>query len=224
LRADKYEYDESESWHLKVDKYEGGELIRGEIEGVNFEYSRLEIQRDTGDSDEGTNGWVFIHKGLFFHADLQKDFLGKTFILPNKWWDGILEEEDFKVPLVQIGQPDFERDFDVHSTKPNEARYLLTTKMMETILSLKEKYNTGVRFSFVGSSVYGAIDFEENLFNPRILRSGVEFDDVVAMHDLIKITEDIIQELYVNTKDLVPLDSQVLDEKIQINVSRESPN
>lgn len=213
LKIPKDTFEQSEFWDSSIDKYKGDDLIRGKINDIDFECSELCVLNEDAESTEGR--WSLIFQGLFFHADLQKKFLGKTFILSNRWWDGILGREDYKAPLVEIEQPDFEGAFDVHSTNSIEARYLLTTKMMEAILSLKEKYK-GLRLSFVGSSVYGAIDFEEDLFNPRILRSGVEFDDVVAMYDLIKIAEDIIRELYVNTKDLVSLDDKVLDEKVQI--------
>jgi len=194
---------QSEIFELRVDDYQGDDLIRGKIDDISFECSELCVSHEDPDDTEGR--WSLIFNGLFFHADFQKHFLGKTFITPDIS-EKILGKLGRKLqgrnriePLIKIEQPNFEHAFAIYSTEPNEARCILTPAMIEAILSLKEKYNTRVRFSFIDSRVYGAVSFEENLFNPRILRSGVEFRDVVEMYDLIKIVEVIIRELNLST-------------------------
>lgn len=197
-------FRQSEIFELRVDDYQGDDLIRGKIDDINFECSELCVSHEDPGDTEGR--WSLIFKGLFFHADFQKHFLGKTFItsdISEKILGKLgrkLQERNRIEPLIKIEQPDFEHAFAIYSTEPNEARCILTPTMVETILNLKERYNTRVRFSFIESKVYGAISFEENLFNPRILRSSVEFRDVVEMYDLIKIVEVIIRELNLSTE------------------------
>jgi hypothetical protein len=71
---------------------------------------------------------------------------------------------------------------------------------MERVINFKNTVGVPVVFSFVGSRVYCAISFKTALFEPKIFRSNINFDDVKQMYELFKINEIIIQELNLNTR------------------------
>ena len=199
------EYIESELFLKSFDKYKGDDLILGKIEKTDFKCSELHTQyiKKTKDKEED----VTIFKGLFFHADFNKDFNGKTFIstdhtgkILGSMIGDFFEQFTRKEDLVKLENPEFEKAFVVHSTDQIEARYILTPKIMERIINFKKVVGVPVVFSFVGSRVYCAISFKEALFEPKIFRSNINFDDVKQMYELFKINETIIQELNLNTR------------------------
>ncbi len=55
-------------------------------------------------------------------------------------------------------------------------------------------------FSFIGERVYCGVDFNKGLFEPRIRKSGVNFDDIEEMYHLFGLIETIITEMNLNTR------------------------
>ena len=102
--------------------------------------------------------------------------------------------------LVKLENPDFEKLFAVYSTSQIEARYVLTPVMMESMVNISKKYGRKMYFSFNGERVYCAIKFNKALFEPRIRKSGVNFNDVEEMYHLFGLIETIIQEMNLNTR------------------------
>jgi hypothetical protein len=201
----KSDYTKSELFLKSFDKYKGDDLIEGKIEKTDFKCSELHTQyiKKTKDKEEV----ITIFKGLFFHADFNKNFSGKTFIstdhtgkilgsMIGDFFEQFTRNED----LVKLENPEFEKAFVVHSTDQIEARYILTPKIMERVINFKNTVGVPVVFSFVGSRVYCAISFKTALFEPKIFRSNINFDDVKQMYELFKINEIIIQELNLNTR------------------------
>jgi hypothetical protein len=44
------------------------------------------------------------------------------------------------------------------------------------------------------------MSFTKDLFEPRIMSSGIKFSDIDGMYDLFKIIEVIIKEMNLNTR------------------------
>ena len=71
---------------------------------------------------------------------------------------------------------------------------------MESIVNIHKKYKKRVYFSFIGSRVYVAMSFNKDLFEPRILKSGVRFEDMEQMNDNFSLIQVIIHEMNLNTR------------------------
>ncbi len=203
------EYYASDLFRKSYDRYKGDDLITGTIDKTNFRCSELhtEYKTTTTDSKGRTRTqWHTIFKGLFFHADFNKHFSGKTYVTPDfmENWLGKLGQKfqniGGKGKLVKLENPEFEKLFVVHSTDQQEARYILTPKIMEALVNLKREHGRDIHISFVENRVYCAFLFSDELFEPRIFSSGVNFDDIEKMYDLISINHQIIQELNLNTR------------------------
>ena len=67
----------------------------------------------------------------------------------------------------------FEKEFVVYSTDPVEARYLITPKIQEEILSMKNILKTDFRLSFVSGHIFIAIA-RDRIFR---LRPSLSFTD-----------------------------------------------
>jgi hypothetical protein len=197
-------YRNSELFNRSWDKYEGDDLVSGAIDKTDFRFSELHTQYKTITTDsEGKREeeWHTIFKGLFAHADFNKEIKGRTFVLPERASKQIKEVgATGRTKLVKLENPEFEKIFKVFSTDQIESRYILTPTMMESIVNIHKKYKKRVYFSFIGSRVYVAMSFNKDLFEPRILKSGVRFEDMEQMNDNFSLIQVIIHEMNLNTR------------------------
>jgi len=197
-------YRNSELFNRSWDKYEGDDLVSGAIDKTDFRFSELHTQYKTITTDsEGKREeeWHTIFKGLFAHADFNKEIKGRTFVLPERASKQIKEVgATGRTKLVKLENPEFEKIFKVYSTDQIESRYILTPTMMESIVNIHKKYKKRVYFSFIGSRVYVAMSFNKDLFEPRLLKSGVRFEDMEQMNDNFSLIQVIINEMNLNTR------------------------
>lgn len=202
------EYVQSELFQHPYDRYRGDDLIQGSIDKTDFRCSELytEYKTVTHDKDgKRQETWHTIFKGLFFHADFNKNIQGKTFVEPDtaerlfgKFGQKL--QASTKGRLVKLENPEFEKLFAVFSTDQIEARYILTPAIMEAMVRIYKQFKREVSISFVGSRVYVALNFNKNLFEPRIMGKGVNFNDIEFMFNLFGMNEIIVHELNLNTR------------------------
>ena len=202
------EYRSSDLFRQSVDRYRGDDLISGEIEKTDFRCSELHTEYKTVTTDKDgrrKETWHTIFKGLFFHADFNKEIKGKTYIEPDtaerlfgKFGQSL--QSSSKGKLVKLENPEFEKIFAVFGTDQTEARYILTPTIMEALVNIYKKYKRKMHLSFIGSRVYVAMSFNKNLFEPKVFSSGVKFKDIEFMYNLFEINQIIIHELNLNTR------------------------
>ncbi len=208
-RISEMEYRESNIFRTRYDRYRGDDLISGQIDKTDFRSSELHTEYKTYEKDDDGNTkeeWHTIFKGLFFHADFNKNFSGKTYVQPDTFekflgkfgqnWAKIGGEAS----LVKLENPEFEKLFKVYSTDQNEARYILTPAIMEALVRIRKEYKRSMNLSFIGSRVYCTFFSNKDLFEPRILKSGVNFKDIEEMHHLFMVNYTIVSELNLNTR------------------------
>ncbi len=190
---------------------QGDDLIIGKIDKTEFESS--EITTNSSESFFRPMGKT-LFKCFFFHADFNKEFNGNTFIRPES--DGfikkigdfiggskksIIENNTIKVMnLVKLENPEFESFFQVYSTDQIEARYILTPKIMESLVKIKKQFKNDIYFSFSGTRIYMALKSDQNLFEPRFYGSIISFNDIEIMYNLFYLNKLFIKELNLNTR------------------------
>lgn len=208
-RISSIDYANSDLFRTRYDKYDGDDFISGVIEKTDFQCSELHTQyksETTNSNGKRESKWITIFKGLFFHADFNKEFSGKTYVAPDSAekifgkFGQRFQKYSGKAKLVKLENMEFEREYVVHSTDQIEARYIITPAIMEAMLRIKQKYKRPAHFSFIGTRVYCAISFNKNLFEPRIFKSGVKLSDIENMYNLFMMNETIIKELNLNTR------------------------
>lgn len=193
----------------QYDRYNGEDFVTGQIEKTDFQFSELHTQYKQvtyGAKGRRQEHWVTIFKGLFMHADFNKDFSGTTFVLPDTAerlfgsFGQSLQRLSGRGELVKLENPEFEKLFVVYSSDQVESRYILTPTIMEAMVNIYQRFNGEIYFSFVGSRVYFANSISKALFEPHVFRSGVNFDDVKEMSDLFGMISVLVQELNLNTR------------------------
>lgn len=197
-------FNRSGLFNKSNDRFKGDDLICGLIDKTKFCCSELHVEEQSGSGESET--WVTIFKGIFFFAEFNKHIKSKTYVATDNVESifGSLaktfQKLSFKGSLVNLENQEFEKYFVVHSTDQQEARYILTPAIMESMVNLRQKYGRKIQFSFVGSRVYCSLSFSENLFEPKVFSTVQNFSDIQFMVDLFNISKTIISELNLNTR------------------------
>ncbi len=114
-----------------------------------------------------TNGQTRVvkHKtggGILFSARMNKKFSGQTIVVKDRGWLNKLAHYK-NLQRVGLESPEFEKAYEVYAEDQIEARYLLTTVMLEYMLKAKENH-PNITFSFFNNEVLVNIETNKNLF------------------------------------------------------------
>ena len=190
---------------MGVDTYSGDDRVVGKIGSTKIRFSEIHAEYTTNDTSHT------IFKGLFFVADFNKDFQGRTFLLPDRaeaalGWIGTKLQSLNKAhgDLVKLEDPVFERLFAVYGSDQIEARYILTPSLMERVVNFKRKsLGAGARelhMSFVDSNVYIALSYSRNLFEPSVFKTILDPQDTRQYFDDLIFVLGIVEDLNLNLR------------------------
>ncbi len=199
-------FETSKIFKQRVDKYRGDDYVEGKIGKTQVEFSEIHAQYVTRDS-KGNRHHHTIFKGLFFVADFNKKFNGTTVVLPDvaeKLFGQIgtmLQSwNKSRGQLIKLESPEFEKYFAVYGDDQIQARYILSTSLMERIVNFKRKTGRKIYLSFVGSKIFVAISYRKNLFEPRIFKTLLEFTPIQEYYEDLATAIAIVQDLNLNTR------------------------
>lgn len=213
----KAEFVNSHLFTESPDAYSGDDLISGTVGRTAVQCSeiwvdRVEIVRDhsasTGSSRRRTRKKYHpIFNGLFFVADFNKSFAGITLVLPDKaqkllggMGQALQKLNVQNGELIKLEDPEFEKRFVVYGQDQVEARYILSTSLMRRITAFQKRAQKAIRLSFANNKLYLAIPFDGELFEPSLKGSLLDFSQVQAYYDDLKMATDIVAELNLNKR------------------------
>ncbi len=139
-------------------------------------------------------------------------------------WSPSKADVGAEVEAVKLEDPVFEKHFQVYGTDPIEARYILTSSLMERISGFREKsggnddiyeamvsgkmdQDTLANFkhplifvSFRDSKMYLAKPFSRELFEPKLSKTLIDPSLVEEYYEDFKLVLDIIDDFNLNTR------------------------
>lgn len=192
---------------INPDRYTGKDYFQGRIDKTDLHFSmihaeeRYETTTTDTDSDGNTTTrteehWRNIFKGLFFSADFNKNFHGVTLVRAGK--AGVLS--GFSSKLVKMEDPRFNKQFTVYSNDQVEARYLLTPRMMERLVELRDSIG-GFEASICGSSIYiAAGGFPFDAYEPDMKLPCTDQGQLTRILGWIYTATNIVEDLDLNTR------------------------
>ena len=209
-------------------KYDGDDLMTGDVDGVKFTLSELHIFSEKKVNNNTVQ--VHIFEGIFSEFEFNKHFDSTTLIYPDvaqKYFGNLglwLQKMNFtKENLIYLDSPRFEKEFVVYGDDPVEARYLLSHTMMEAILKFRKQVGVPVYFSFSNSKLYIGLEYgSQQHFEPNINTSLFDDDSLKTYLDLIENLMSIVKifklneylwSKYPNSKK-VEQDKKVMQEEI----------
>ncbi len=179
------------------DRYHSEDLMQGKIDKTAFFLAEVHAERKvvTVDAKGRTQvRWEDIFKGFLFVADFNKHFSGQTVLHRDTW---------IKLPRkgsrVKLEDPRFEKIYDVYSTDPVEARYILTPSLMERIVELNTKFNKPT-LSFIDSNVVTAISTRKNYFETGIWKPANRKEQFSADFGMLIAMLDVVRDLNLNNR------------------------
>lgn len=201
----------SELFSNTPDRYTTEDLIEGTHGKTSLRLAEVhaEDRQTTTDSKGRTQTrYVTIFKGLLLIADFNKHFQGRTFVFPD------VAENLFgnfgrafqmlggrsETGLIRLEDPDFENAFAVYSTDEIEARYVLSTAMMQRLLKMRERFGKNVRIGFKESSIVLAVPHRRGFLEPELRTPAADDSQVRAMLSELRLFLEIIDELDLNTR------------------------
>lgn len=200
------DYKKSGLYVKSYDRFRGDDLIQGLRGKTVFCFS--DIHTEYEERRGKSTSWETIFQGLFFIADFNKDFKGRTYVwsayapqlnLINNFFSSF----DDDLEKVTLEGTEFGSRFSVYSTDQVEARYILTPSMMERMVQLQDKLKENITYSFVDTNIYVAIPFSHALFEPSLFTETGKYqlnEYFNAVEHAISIVDDLELNVRIWTK------------------------
>ncbi|MFH1054822.1 MAG: DUF3137 domain-containing protein [Candidatus Altiarchaeota archaeon] len=193
------------------DRFHGEDYVSGNVGKTRMEFSEIhaEYKTETRDSKGHKHTqWHTIFRGLFIIADFNKNFKGLTVVLPDtaeKLFGSVLgkmlQSHNFmRDKLIKLEDPEFEKLFVVYGDDQVEARYILSTSLMQRIMEFRKKTGRNIYLSFVNNNIVVALPYGKNLFEPRIFRSIVDYKQAEEYFENIRLAVEVVEDLNLNTR------------------------
>ena len=203
-------YHQSKLFTQNINKYKGDDLVSGTLGKTKITFCELLTQHEKETtSRDGTKSKTVttVFRGIFFIADFNKKFIGETFVLPDvaEGWLGsvgtMLQKMNMVRPqLVKLEDVEFEKEFAVYGTDQVEARYILSTALMERIMAFRKATKKRISVSFINSQIFIAIPLAENLFEAPLFSSMINFNKVSEYYNYLAMCVGIVEILDLNTR------------------------
>lgn len=205
------DYHASELYSAGVDRYSTEDTVSCRIGATDLLLSEIHTEyKSEGMKDKDgrrSEQWHTIFQGLFISADFHKDFRGMTIVRTDMAERALgtlgrfFQKPIFSsLQLVQLEDPEFEKDFVVHASDQIEARYILSTSLMGRMLELKRRFASTVQFSFVRSRMFIAVETATDFFEPHQHRSLFDDECLRGYVDQLSLCLGVVEELGLNTR------------------------
>ena len=204
------EFSRTKIFKQHRDRYSGEDLVYGKLEKTDIRFSEVHAEYKTtsvNSKGQTTTTWHTIFKGILFIADFNKSFQSEVFVLPDtaeklfgKWGQNLQALNKSHGNLVKLEDPEFEKAFAIYGSDQVEARYLLSTSLMERILTFKKKTKSNIYLSFVDSRLHVGITLNKDLFEARLRQTLLDFDYIKTNLDYFLLFTGIVHDLNLNRR------------------------
>jgi hypothetical protein len=212
------DFTQSQLFSSSITDYKGEDLVQGVIKPSEAEqkqgnlgetmlkFSEICAQKTTRSSKHRHT--ITIFRGLFFIADFNKKLRGTTLVKPDTAENllgrlGTFLQEVNPIErgeLVQLENPEFEEHFVVYSDDQQEARYILSSQIMERIVEFKHKTQQAVYMSFRKGKVYVALSGSKDRFEPSFFRTLLRNELIEQYIIDIELVLGLVEELNLNRR------------------------
>jgi hypothetical protein len=188
----------------EITRYKGEDLVSGKIGATEIQFSEIEVAYGArGDTYRG----AISFDGLFFVGAFNKDFTAQIVVLPDvaerllvHVGQKLQALTKFRGQLIKLEDPEFEKFFAVYSDDQIQARYVLSTSLMEKVVEFRKKANKEIFLSFIESKVYVAVPLDRDLFEPRLSTTLLDFGLVREYFEDLRLAIGIVDDLNLNTR------------------------
>ena len=145
--------------------------------------------------------------GMFAIVEFNKNFNGTTIILPDQFEKriGYLAKtiQSLNISgnqLVNLEDTEFENEFVVYSSDQVEARYVMSTSLMQRITRLKKKIGKPIMLSFKNNKLYFAVYHPYGFLRLNESKNLITSNALELLYEDIVNAIGIVEDLNLNTK------------------------
>lgn len=200
----KQDFLDMDLFEKRCEKWYAEDEICGKKNAVG--YSILEGKATRTEGSGKHRRTVTIFKGLIVRLDFNKNFGGHTVVVPDsesKILGGLFGEAETRrrKDIARLENVEFEKRYSVYCTNQQEARYLLTPKVMELIMEAQTVLGVPIRLSFHDNSVFLTVPqnvdrFEVSMFGGKVMPETVVGD----LAEVVRLAERVIDTLELETR------------------------
>ena len=181
------------------------DCVYGSIGNTDLFFAEIFVEdRQGGHVDEyGREQYRDLSKlfhGLFFEARFAKNFVSRTFVLPNDVKSKVASINSWRGELIKLEDPEFDRRFRVYGDNQVESRYILSTNLMNRLVMFDRKAGRKVHLSFIDGFVYVAIPYRYRLFEPRLFKTMLSFTPLKEYFLDLQLMIGIVEDLNLNRR------------------------
>lgn len=191
----------SRIFERKPTKYYGDDYVEGVYGETKLKFSELHAYQLIKREGKKTKR-IDIFDGLFFRFDFGQDFSGRTYVLPDiqeRFIGGLAQKIQSRKKsygsLIHMQNEEFEKNFVVYCTDENEAKLLLTNRIMDNIVRFKKKSKKKIHLSFAHSYMFLAISFKKELFEPSIFGRLLPFYKIRTYFEDLQLALGTVEDL-----------------------------
>lgn len=179
------------------DRFTSNDLITAKYNGIPFTQSDVHIQEEHTDSDGHTyystvfrGRWIIFdfNKELFRNLQVvSKDFTGDK--KKGGFLSNLFSSKSEKYEKISFENEAFNKAFTVYGQNQQEAFYVLTPHIMESLLNLKSASRSPLMLMFVNGQLHVASQTGKDAFEPSVFRkTNVARDKQSIIADIRVIT------------------------------------
>jgi hypothetical protein len=163
------------------------------LQGKNIDYKNFEAEVFR---NKFTRASV-VFKGFFFKAKFNKNLRTVTIVQPKFINANINTINLAKKQVIKLEDPEFAKLFTVYGDDQIEARYVLSTSLIDKIVNFRKKTNRNIYISFVDDMIYIAIEEarENNIFDPNLYKSVLSFAPLREYFETLNLMLGIVEDL-----------------------------
>ena len=188
------------------DRYNSEDKLSGTIGKTKFTAAEVHIEKKHKSKDKTYYSTIF--RGVVLIEDFKKEINSRTVVLPDiaercfgKLIGNFFQKMNFTAgSLVKLENPVFEKYFAVYGYDQIEARYILTPKIMEQLVKLRNSGKNELRLLCEGDHVVAAFSKPSGWLEPPAFGKMYNIDVLdKILHELISAIS-IINDLELNTR------------------------
>lgn len=179
----------------KPDRYRGEDYIKATYDDVVFEMCDLILEEEVVTTDSNgnvTRSYEQYFKGRFFIFDFNKDMNKTLYVMP-----GMGRPRGVKLTKFETESIEFNKKFNTYADSNEDGFYLLTPKMIESMLELQKLYKGRQYYCFLNGKFYVAINNHSDSLEVNVNKPIDEKSLKYTRSDL-KIAPAIINEFGLN--------------------------
>jgi hypothetical protein len=203
-RFTRQDFLEMDLFEKRAEQWHAEDEIGGRQNVVT--YSILEAHASRTEGSGKNRRKVTIFRGLIIRLDFNKNFRGHTVVVPDaesKILGGLFGESESRrrKEIVRLENVDFEGLFSVYATDQQEARYILTPKLMELVMEAQALLGANLRLSFHDNSVFVTIPQSTNRFEVNLFGAKITPDSACGeLAEVVKLAERLVDTLELETR------------------------